>query len=341
MTSPPPTDEAREKPKPATGAWTWPEPGVPRPVSTSGLACPQCGYQHGAEDQFCGGCGRSLIDRDCPNCKSRVPAGHAFCSACGLAVQGQAPAKRGGCVAALLWAAASLLAVAAALAVAWAAITAVNAAQVSSYLPAAALLAGAALTVWLASKPGLGPLFRRHGTGSKAPRVGRTRRRIVTMLAGGLILTSLATLQAFRLAGLQVFQIDGYGMLPSFPDRTMVISRTNPEATRRLEARMVVLFKDPEMRSGLSVKRIVAVPGDQVAFKSGKLVVNGVSMDEPYAQGPTRCKDSDHCSVTLGPDEFYVLADNREKLSDSRALGPILGGNIVAVVAAEVWYPWE
>lgn len=57
------------------------------------------------------------------------------------------------------------------------------------------------------------------------------------------------------------------------------------------------------------VKRIVGLPGEQVFFQDGKFMVNGKPLDEPYLKFPCANWQSD--PKTLGPDEYYVVGDNR------------------------------
>ncbi len=68
------------------------------------------------------------------------------------------------------------------------------------------------------------------------------------------------------------------------------------------------------------IKRIVALPGDRVAFSGGRLTINGETVEEPYAVGHT-----DDYAVELGEDEYLALGDNREESYDSRMddMGPI------------------
>ena len=56
------------------------------------------------------------------------------------------------------------------------------------------------------------------------------------------------------------------------------------------------------------LKRIVALPGDTVAFRNGKLVVNGEVIDESYVVYPCVW---DMPPKTVAEDEFYVVGDNR------------------------------
>jgi signal peptidase I len=56
------------------------------------------------------------------------------------------------------------------------------------------------------------------------------------------------------------------------------------------------------------LKRIIALPGETIAFHHGHTVINGETLAEPYLKG--HC-DWERPPETLGPDEYYVVGDNR------------------------------
>jgi signal peptidase I len=61
-------------------------------------------------------------------------------------------------------------------------------------------------------------------------------------------------------------------------------------------------------RSAVYVKRLLGLPGDRVAFNGGILWRNGVPVDEPYV---LHRADWELPEVTLGPDDYFVVGDNR------------------------------
>ncbi len=67
-------------------------------------------------------------------------------------------------------------------------------------------------------------------------------------------------------------------------------------------------------RSGVYIKRVVGLPGDEVIYRDGRGYVNGEALSEPYATGPFE----DYTAV-LGKNEYLVLGDNRGESYDSRA----------------------
>lgn len=58
------------------------------------------------------------------------------------------------------------------------------------------------------------------------------------------------------------------------------------------------------------LKRVVALPGERIAIQAGRVVVNGRILDEPYA----KVSDSppSQNEIALGPDEYFVIGDNRD-----------------------------
>lgn len=87
-------------------------------------------------------------------------------------------------------------------------------------------------------------------------------------------------------------------------------------------------------RSGTYVKRIVGLPGEFVEIIDSRTYINGESLSEPYASGP-----SDDYSAQLGEDEYMVLGDNRSESYDSRAedMGFISKDNLLGRVRFVLW----
>ena len=58
------------------------------------------------------------------------------------------------------------------------------------------------------------------------------------------------------------------------------------------------------------LKRVVGMPGERVALRSGHVLVNGTILEEPYAKGselpPTQGE------LLLQDDEYFVIGDNRD-----------------------------
>ena len=92
------------------------------------------------------------------------------------------------------------------------------------------------------------------------------------------------------------------------------------------------------------VKRVIGVPGDHVRCCSadGRLEVNGVAVTEPYVAAGQR-PSAVTFDVTVPPDRFWVMGDNRGASADSRAHlgdpggGMVPGDDIVGKVWVRYW----
>ena len=86
---------------------------------------------------------------------------------------------------------------------------------------------------------------------------------------------------------------------------------------------------DPHSRDLNLTKRVIGVPGDTVVGRNGRVFVNGKKADDiptdPFV--PTH----------LGPQQYYVLGDNRSESQDSRAFGPVPRNAIFARVILIYW----
>ncbi|HEX5762445.1 MAG TPA: signal peptidase I [Solirubrobacterales bacterium] len=91
------------------------------------------------------------------------------------------------------------------------------------------------------------------------------------------------------------------------------------------------------------IKRIVAGPGDRLSIRNGHPVVNGVEKtDEPYAEFG-RCVGSSVCNlpktITIPPDHWFMMGDNRGASQDSRFWGPVPRDWIIGKAFATYWPP--
>jgi signal peptidase I len=72
-----------------------------------------------------------------------------------------------------------------------------------------------------------------------------------------------------------------------------------------------IRFSRPEgfaTPSEMLMKRIIALPGETVSFHDGHAYINGRRLDEPYVKLPCHWE---HAPIHCGPDQYYVVGDNR------------------------------
>lgn len=87
------------------------------------------------------------------------------------------------------------------------------------------------------------------------------------------------------------------------------------------------------------IKRVIALPGEHVEIKDGKVYINGEELDEPYLQEGIV---TDVAGV--GFDDFVVpencvfaMGDNRNHSTDCRSFGCIPLEKIESTVAIRIW----
>jgi signal peptidase I len=128
----------------------------------------------------------------------------------------------------------------------------------------------------------------------------------------------------------------------------------------------VVVFRFPENPELFYVKRVIAVGGDKIEVKAGRLIINGKEIEQQPLPKSTDLislepgfsyfwesaldastkdshvvryenRDLSHfSSVTVPEHQFFVMGDNRDQSSDSRYWGYVPEQNLVGT-AAYVW----
>jgi len=87
------------------------------------------------------------------------------------------------------------------------------------------------------------------------------------------------------------------------------------------------------------IKRVIAAPGEQVSIHDGGVYVNGILLDEPYVfEGPTNAL-GDEDTWTIPADRLFVMGDNRNNSTDSRApsIGPICVRDVIGKAWLRYW----
>jgi signal peptidase I len=103
----------------------------------------------------------------------------------------------------------------------------------------------------------------------------------------------------------------------------------------------VLVFKYPEDPDRDFIKRVIGLPGDTVELREKKVYINGKPLDEPYVHflsppsGPSELHEvtsldvrERYGPVTVPPDHYFMMGDNRDNSQDSRYWGFLPRENI-------------
>jgi len=167
------------------------------------------------------------------------------------------------------------------------------------------------------------------GLGAGVDVAGIVRSAVETALLAALFTFGLRAVAQPRV-------VDGGSMEPTLHTGQRVL--VSPLAFRilgQVERGQIVVF-DALGQTEDYIKRIVGLPGDTVAIRHGQVIVNGSPVAEPYLAASAT---GDSAPVTLGPDEYYVLGDNRPDSADSRYYGPVPADRIIGPAFLRFWPP--
>jgi len=162
---------------------------------------------------------------------------------------------------------------------------------------------------------------------------GRPAASILTVAAGALAAFALGRWWRAAIYGVDVA---GDSMAPALEagDWLLVRRRGLPDGEHAFG--LVVTARAPEGR--LLLKRIVGLPGETVQVADGALRIDGRRLDEPYAVGETLASPFRNLA-RLGPDDYYLLGDNRAASTDSRDVGPFPRDRIEGIARLRYWPP--
>ena len=108
-----------------------------------------------------------------------------------------------------------------------------------------------------------------------------------------------------------------------------------------IKRRDVLVFKYPEEPARDFIKRVIGLPGETVELREKKVYINGTALDEPYVHflsppsGPSELHEvtsfdvrERYGPVTVPPDHYFMMGDNRDNSQDSRYWGFLPRENI-------------
>lgn len=166
---------------------------------------------------------------------------------------------------------------------------------------------------------------------------------------------SLAIALLLRLFIIEPRYIPSLSMYPTFEIGDQLAVEKVTKRIRPFSRNQVVVFNPPQNFRDIMtaqyggegsikkskealIKRIVAVEGDEVKVRGGKLFVNGVKQDEPFT-----AEDAEYefGPVVVPNGEVLVLGDNRNHSLDGHIWGFLPKENVIGRAVFIYWPPWR
>lgn len=137
----------------------------------------------------------------------------------------------------------------------------------------------------------------------------------------------------------QPFLVSGSSMEPNFQDGNYLLVDEITYRFRSPQRGETIVFKYPGDRQSYYIKRVIGLPGEKIKAAGGKIFAYAqdgaaIALDETYVARGSAVGDFERM---LGPQEYFVLGDNRNFSFDSRSWGPLQKADIIGIARLRLW----
>lgn len=134
-------------------------------------------------------------------------------------------------------------------------------------------------------------------------------------------------------------EVSGSSMETTLSDKDQLIVDKMTYRFRDPKRYDIVVFPYQYQDNTYYIKRIIGLPGETVQILSGMVYIDGMRLDEHYGNEIMENPGIAEEPLTLGEDEYFVLGDNRNNSSDSRAsdVGLIHRKDLIGRAWIRVW----
>lgn len=124
-------------------------------------------------------------------------------------------------------------------------------------------------------------------------------------------------------------RVDGISMEDTLHDRDFLIIDKLTYHFKEPERFDIIVF--PFEENVFYIKRIIGLPGETIQIDGTEIIINGQVLKEDYGKEPVKNPGNAWEEIRLGPEEYFVMGDNRNHSVDSRfsEVGPITRDRIL------------
>lgn len=156
-----------------------------------------------------------------------------------------------------------------------------------------------------------------------------------------VVVIALVTVFVIRSFIAQPFLVSGASMEPNFIDGDYLLVDEVTYYFRSPSRGDVIVFRYPANPKSFFIKRVIGLPNETVKIFDGKITIritggaDEIDLSEAYL--PEDLKTTSNLEHSLGPDEYFVLGDNRSNSFDSRSWGALPKEDIVGIVRLKIF----
>jgi len=172
---------------------------------------------------------------------------------------------------------------------------------------------------------------------SENPERGSFRRYIKDILEIALI--SLFLFLSINTISARI-RVESVSMQPTlFAGNFVVVNKLSYRFGEPSRGDIIVFRYPPDPELDPYIKRVIGLPGEHVLVEDGKVYINGVRISEPYLKTQTQQGGE----WIVPQDGLFMMGDNRNNSSDSRAWGMVPLENVIGKAFMVYWPPekWE
>jgi signal peptidase I len=118
----------------------------------------------------------------------------------------------------------------------------------------------------------------------------------------------------------QPVKVEGTSMQPRLVDQERIFVNRFVYQLKDISRGDVIVFRYPKDHRKSFIKRVLAVPGDEVEIRKGRVYLNGARIFEPYVN-PEFLDNRSFPDMVVPSGQYFVLGDHRNSSNDSRNWG--------------------
>ncbi len=154
-----------------------------------------------------------------------------------------------------------------------------------------------------------------------------------------IVILVVFVLLPIRLFIAQPFVVVGTSMYPTFFNGDYLIIDEISYRFEKPQRGDVIVFVPPPAPKDHYIKRVIGLPNETVKVDGNTVTIinkenpNGFVLTEKYVSS----ERAGATTTTLGPNQYFVMGDNREASSDSRVWGALNGNEITGRVLTRLF----